>query len=210
MSDDYKGNKWKTMPKGWSRKSRKEYWESLTDGVKHPVTKCIKEMEGNVDDPGAFCASLQDRIKGTTKWRGEDRKKKASNGVISLHPNMTIHQIAQMIGGHLTHGPGRMSGRLMVLDPHGLLDSTKSSMIHDKIYDEIIDGEQKQWQRSRGGYYDAEMEEIYRELVHENLEIRMSRIPVTNFRSGWRFELFPTVAELEEAARNGAGESEEE
>lgn len=63
-----KGDKWQGMPKGWDDSSRKKFWESLTGGVKHKVTKCIKQMEGKVDDPGAFCASLADRIEGKD-WR---------------------------------------------------------------------------------------------------------------------------------------------
>ena len=63
-------DRWKTMPKGWTDESRKKFWDSLTGDVKHKVTKCIKRMEGNIDDPGAFCAALADRIEGTTKWRG--------------------------------------------------------------------------------------------------------------------------------------------
>jgi hypothetical protein len=55
-------DKWETMPKGWTDKSRKQFWETLTGDVKHKVTKCIKEMEGKFDDPGAFCASLADRV----------------------------------------------------------------------------------------------------------------------------------------------------
>lgn len=55
-------DKWEKMPKGWTDESRKEFWETLTGDVKHKVTKCIKEMEGKFDDPGAFCASLADRV----------------------------------------------------------------------------------------------------------------------------------------------------
>jgi hypothetical protein len=43
----------------------------MTGEVQHKVTKCIKEMEGKIDDPGAFCASLADTIEGNTKWRGK-------------------------------------------------------------------------------------------------------------------------------------------
>jgi hypothetical protein len=57
-----RADKWETMPKGWTDESRKEFWETLTGDVKHKVTKCIKEMEGKFDDPGAFCASLADRV----------------------------------------------------------------------------------------------------------------------------------------------------
>jgi len=30
-------------------------------------------MEGKVDDPGAFCASLEDRELKTTHWRGKKK-----------------------------------------------------------------------------------------------------------------------------------------
>jgi len=69
------GDKWQKMPKGWTEESREKFWTSLTGDVKHKVTKCIKQMEGKVDDAGAFCASLADRVEGT-EWRSEPRKKK--------------------------------------------------------------------------------------------------------------------------------------
>jgi len=62
--------KWETKPKGWTDESRKKFWNSLTGDVKHKVTKCMKQMEGKVDDPGAFCASLADRVEGKG-WRSE-------------------------------------------------------------------------------------------------------------------------------------------
>jgi hypothetical protein len=71
--------KWEDMPKGWSDASREKFWNTLTGDVKHKVTKCIKKMEGKggIDDPGAFCASLADRVEGKG-WRSEPRKKKGS------------------------------------------------------------------------------------------------------------------------------------
>jgi len=69
------GSKWEKMPKGWTAESRKKFWESLTaKAPKHKVTECMKRMEGKVDDTGAFCASLADRVVGK-KWRSESRKK---------------------------------------------------------------------------------------------------------------------------------------
>jgi hypothetical protein len=58
---------WESLPKGWTEDSLKDFWNSLTGDNKHKVTKCIKEMEGKVDDPGAFCASLADKVK--PGWR---------------------------------------------------------------------------------------------------------------------------------------------
>lgn len=65
-----KGKQWKKLPKGWDTESRKDYYDSIGgfDG-------CMEEMEGKMDDPGAFCASLKDRVKGKG-WRKKKRKKK--------------------------------------------------------------------------------------------------------------------------------------
>ena len=53
---------WDSLPNGWTQDSVKKFWESLTGEAKHKVTKCIKEMQGKFDDPGAFCASLADMV----------------------------------------------------------------------------------------------------------------------------------------------------
>lgn len=76
------GNKWKgPLPKGWTDESRKKFWDSLTaKAPKHKVTQCIKRMQGKVDNPGAFCASLADRV--IPGWREEaakERRKKAQS-----------------------------------------------------------------------------------------------------------------------------------
>ena len=70
VKDKSKGHKWKKMPKGWQSKSRKSYHDSIGgfDG-------CMKKMKKEMDDPGAFCASLKDRVKGKD-WRKKRRKKK--------------------------------------------------------------------------------------------------------------------------------------
>lgn len=62
--------KWQKLPKGWTDESLRKFWDSLTGDVKHRVTKCIKQMEGKVDDPGAFCASAADRV--DPGWRSRD------------------------------------------------------------------------------------------------------------------------------------------
>ena len=59
--------KWEKLPKGWTQKSLKSFWESLTGGAKHKVTRCISKMEDSLDDPGAFCASLADKME--KGWR---------------------------------------------------------------------------------------------------------------------------------------------
>lgn len=53
---------WDKLPKGWTQESVQSFWETLTGDNKHKVTKCIKEMKGKFDDPGAFCASLADKV----------------------------------------------------------------------------------------------------------------------------------------------------
>lgn len=74
LADERTADKWNTLPEGWTQESLEQYWESLTGDAEHKVTKCIERMkdEDGIDDAGAFCASLADRIEGTTEWRGED------------------------------------------------------------------------------------------------------------------------------------------
>jgi len=68
---EFRAARWETMPKGWTDESRKKFWDNLTSRApKHKVTQCIKEMEGKVGDPGAFCASLADRV--DPGWRSRD------------------------------------------------------------------------------------------------------------------------------------------
>ena len=60
--------KWESLPKGWTQESVKKFWGSLTGEVKHKVTKCIEKVKGGgIDDPGAFCASLADKME--PGWR---------------------------------------------------------------------------------------------------------------------------------------------
>ena len=61
---------WENLPEGWTEDSLDSFWESLTGDVKHPVTKCIKQMEGKVSDPGAFCGSLADKADPGWRSRG--------------------------------------------------------------------------------------------------------------------------------------------
>lgn len=62
--------KWNKLPKGWTEESAKKFWNSLTGDRKHKVTACIKKMKGSdISDPGAFCASLADKI--DPGWRSE-------------------------------------------------------------------------------------------------------------------------------------------
>lgn len=60
---------WSKLPKGWTQESVKKFWDKLTGDRKHKVTACIKKMEGKMDDPGAFCASLADMM--DPGWRSD-------------------------------------------------------------------------------------------------------------------------------------------
>ena len=62
---------WDKLPKGWTQASVKKFWESLTGDRKHKVTACIKKMKDKFDDPGAFCASLADKV--DPGWRSRDK-----------------------------------------------------------------------------------------------------------------------------------------
>lgn len=61
---------WENLPKGWTQESLNKMWESMTGDRKHKVTACIKKMGGKVDDPGAFCASLADKME--PGWRSKE------------------------------------------------------------------------------------------------------------------------------------------
>jgi len=66
------------LPKGWTEASRSSFWASLTgEGTEHKVTACIAKMDGNVDDPGAFCAALADRE--NPGWRKTKAEKHAES-----------------------------------------------------------------------------------------------------------------------------------
>jgi len=70
---------WKNLPKGWTQDSVTKFWDSLTSRApKHPVSRCIREMDGKVSNPGAFCGGLADQeIPG---WREKDSKKACGDG----------------------------------------------------------------------------------------------------------------------------------
>ena len=67
---------WSKLPKGWTQESVEKFWGTLTGDRKHKVTACIKKMEGEIDDPGAFCASLADEADPGWRTREKEAKKK--------------------------------------------------------------------------------------------------------------------------------------
>lgn len=72
---DTKTAGWEKLPKGWTEESLKEFWDELTGDRKHKVKACIKRMqdEPGIDDAGAFCAALADRMPEMKGWRSEPR-----------------------------------------------------------------------------------------------------------------------------------------
>ena len=66
-------------PKGWTDKSINKYSNTFTKKMKGGVKstgffdKCVKKMQGKVDNPEGFCAALKDEEYGSTYWRGKDK-----------------------------------------------------------------------------------------------------------------------------------------
>jgi hypothetical protein len=63
-------------PRSWlsSKKGAETIRAAAWKSMGGRVTTCMKHMEGKVDDPARFCASLKDKVTGTTKWRGKKKK----------------------------------------------------------------------------------------------------------------------------------------
>ena len=95
--------KWQILPEGWTQDSVKKFWESLTGEAKHKVTKCMKEMEGKVDNTGAFCGSLADKV--DPGWRS---RRADLTGTFAAYLNQgeklfledTAKFIKKIAGGH--------------------------------------------------------------------------------------------------------------
>lgn len=67
---------WEGMPKGWKQSSIKKFSKSLTGKKatqKGFFDKCVKRMQGKLDNPQAFCASVKDERHGSTFWRGKGK-----------------------------------------------------------------------------------------------------------------------------------------
>lgn len=61
----------------WEKMGQEKGWvEAKKKGKKSPkehgfIDQCIKENKDK-DSPGGYCASIVDKVKGTTDWRKED------------------------------------------------------------------------------------------------------------------------------------------
>lgn len=49
---------------------------------------CVEHMEGNIDDPDAYCARVKDVYIGSTYWRGKDKSEKEVKADIKKHKNV--------------------------------------------------------------------------------------------------------------------------
>lgn len=60
-------SQWKEIGKkaGWVSEAKKEEKSPREHGF---IDQCI-EKNKDKDDPGAYCAAIVDKVKGTTKWR---------------------------------------------------------------------------------------------------------------------------------------------
>jgi hypothetical protein len=86
--------KWSDLPKGWTKKSAESFWNSIGGSV----TKCRKKLKDadEIDDTGAFCASLKDKLEGP-EWRKEKKKKGKGKGKkASAEPPRTIRINGQL------------------------------------------------------------------------------------------------------------------
>jgi len=69
-------------PKGWTDDSIKKFSKTFTKNMKGNVKstgffdKCVKKMQGKIDNPEGFCASLKDEKYKSTAWRGKGKSPK--------------------------------------------------------------------------------------------------------------------------------------
>lgn len=81
-------------PEGWTDKSIKKYTKTFTSRMKGTAKtkdffdKCVKKMQGKVDNPEGFCASLKDEAHGSTYWRGKGKKPAEVKKDVARHKNV--------------------------------------------------------------------------------------------------------------------------
>ena len=81
-------------PKGWDKGSIKKYTKTFTKKMKGDAKsegffdKCVKKMQGKMENPEGFCASLKDEAYGSTYWRGKDKKPSAVKAAVAKHQNV--------------------------------------------------------------------------------------------------------------------------
>jgi DNA-binding protein H-NS len=81
-------------PEGWTDQSIKKYAKTFTKKMKGDVKskdffdKCVKKMQGKVDNPEGFCAALKDERHGSTFWRGKGKTPKEVKKDVARHKNV--------------------------------------------------------------------------------------------------------------------------
>jgi hypothetical protein len=71
-----KGNKaWSSLPRGWTKKSVKKAFTTMTKDRKRKIRTCVNKMKDKVSDPWAFCASMG-RVAGYKARRAKTKSKK--------------------------------------------------------------------------------------------------------------------------------------
>lgn len=85
--------------------------EKLDPDAEHPVTDCMGKVSGKVNDPGAYCASINDKVQHTTKWRGKQEKNNAgreadggSSMIAYLRPQNREKAIRKTLAAHESKG----------------------------------------------------------------------------------------------------------
>lgn len=85
----------KKMPHGWTHKSVKKAGTTLAKhvGEKTPkekgfFDKCVKKMQGKVQNPQGYCAAMKDEAYGSTYWRGKGKTKKQASRMVARHKNV--------------------------------------------------------------------------------------------------------------------------
>lgn len=93
---DYLNEKgFEEYPKGWTRESIVKFAKSLVDEYdlegatdRGFFDACVEKMEGNIDNPEGFCASVKSEVHGSTFWRGKGKTEKEAEKAAKEHPNV--------------------------------------------------------------------------------------------------------------------------
>ena len=214
-----KGSKWRKKPKGWTTKSREKFWKSLVGDAEHPVTVCIEKMTGKVDDPGAFCAALADRVKGTTKWRGPKKKspqkspkkmnpkKAAETEFLIIDSPKRLVDVTMSIISRLTSGAGWRSGVVWIVDPDNYIGNVgKVTMVNEVTYGLRAYADEHFDNTAAGSVERAKYSALY-DLINQQLKVSVEeRVSKTTGRKGWSIQIKPPMQVLDrKATRMGKG-----
>jgi hypothetical protein len=86
--------------KGGVLKPSKQTSEAKSDDFS--VSDCMDKNSGKVDNPGAYCASVKDKIVGDTHWRGKEESNSGSAAPQVLRKESAmiryIHNVKKLCG----------------------------------------------------------------------------------------------------------------